>query len=34
MESITGVSGRSVLDHYEFTDARFGMRVPDTVIVF
>jgi hypothetical protein len=30
MESIAGVSGRSVLDHIEFTDVRFGMRVPDT----
>jgi hypothetical protein len=30
MESIAGVSGRSVLDHFEFTDVRFGMRVPDT----
>ena len=25
-----GVSGRSALDHFEFTDVRFGMRVPDT----
>jgi hypothetical protein len=34
MESIAGVSGRSALDHFEFTDVRFGMRVPDTATVF
>jgi hypothetical protein len=28
------VSGRSALDHFEFTDVRFGMRVPDTATVF
>jgi hypothetical protein len=30
MESIAGVSGRSALDHFQFTDVRFGTRVPDT----
>ena len=30
MESSAGVSGRSALDHFEFTDVRFGMRVPNT----
>jgi hypothetical protein len=30
MESIAGVSGRSALEHFEFTDVRFGTRVPDT----
>jgi hypothetical protein len=34
MEFITSVSGRSALDHFEFTDVRFGMRVPDTATVF
>ena len=34
MESIAGVSDRSALDHFEFTDVRFGMRVPDTATVF
>ena len=34
MESIAGVSGRSALDHFELTDVRFGMRVPDTATVF
>jgi hypothetical protein len=33
-ESISSVSGRSALDHFEFTDVRFGMRVPDTATVF
>ena len=30
MESIAGVSVRCALDHFEFTDVRFGMRVPDS----
>jgi hypothetical protein len=34
MESIAGVSGCSALDHFKFTDVRFGMRVPDTATVF
>jgi hypothetical protein len=31
MESIVGVSGGSALDHFQFTDVRFGMRVPDNL---
>ena len=34
VESIAGVSGRSALGHFEFTDVIFGMRVPDTATVF
>ena len=33
MESIAGVSGRSALNHFEFTDVRFGMKVPDCILI-
>ena len=33
MESIAGVSGRSALDHFEFTDVIFGMRVPHSYCI-